>query len=140
MESYFVNFCSCNFLGDRNFSKIEGTEQRRKVLQIVRHPKFNVSTANNDYALVELESPVEINDFVRPICLPRRPKGRYVNRNCKILGWGINFVDKVNVFATRPEVIYKYNSQTQLKFIKGLKPQWRHLGKDGYGQGPFFNL
>uniref|UniRef100_A0A7M5XJU6 Peptidase S1 domain-containing protein n=2 Tax=Clytia hemisphaerica TaxID=252671 RepID=A0A7M5XJU6_9CNID len=79
-------------LGDKNYRIEEGTEQRRTIARIVYHPKFNINTADFDYAMLELDSPVEINDYVRPICLPPSlmPESRFAGKQCKIIGWGIS--------------------------------------------------
>lgn len=59
-------------LGDHKISKAEGTEQERKVVQIIIHEKFvGVITNNdNDIALLRLNSSVNYTDYIVPLCLP----------------------------------------------------------------------
>ncbi|KAM8954058.1 coagulation factor IX [Pelodytes ibericus] len=57
--------------GEHNTEIFEGTEQYMKVARIIRHPTYNATKNkyNNDIALLELEKPLELNDYVRPICI-----------------------------------------------------------------------
>ncbi|XP_066935697.1 prostasin-like [Clytia hemisphaerica] len=57
-------------LGDLTITQDEEGEQIRNVKQIIRHPQYNDNTLDNDYLLIELDSPVTITDHVRPACLP----------------------------------------------------------------------
>lgn len=61
-----------NLTGDHKISKAEGTEQERKVVQIIIHEKFvGVITNNdNDIALLRLNSSVNYTDYIVPLCLP----------------------------------------------------------------------
>lgn len=45
--------------------------QDRKVKRIKSHRGFNNPAFHNDIAMIELDSPVNLNDYVAPICLPR---------------------------------------------------------------------
>merc|ERR1719384_498019 len=56
--------------GEYYTSRDTGTEQRRMVDQIIRHPDYNDSTVHADYALFHLESPVTVNSCVGTACLP----------------------------------------------------------------------
>ncbi|XP_044142354.1 coagulation factor VII [Bufo gargarizans] len=59
-------------LGDHKISVDEGTEQERKVVQIIMHEKYvGIKTNNdNDIALLRLNSTVNYTDYVVPLCLP----------------------------------------------------------------------
>lgn len=41
----------------------------QNVSRIIPHPKFNDKTWNNDIALVQLSSPVNFTDYIKPVCL-----------------------------------------------------------------------
>uniref|UniRef100_A0A0K2U1E8 Collagenaselike [Ceratitis capitata] n=1 Tax=Lepeophtheirus salmonis TaxID=72036 RepID=A0A0K2U1E8_LEPSM len=51
-----------------------------------------------DFALIKLESPLKLNEYVRPICLPTRADANkpLIGALTTITGWGINSFDKTN--------------------------------------------
>ncbi|OCT66091.1 hypothetical protein XELAEV_18042345mg [Xenopus laevis] len=57
--------------GEHNTDISEGTEQYRKVAKAILYPTYNatMSRYNDDIALLELETPLELNDYVRPVCI-----------------------------------------------------------------------
>ncbi|KAM3934859.1 coagulation factor VII [Leptodactylus fuscus] len=67
----FVNRLTV-ILGDHKISEAEGTEEERKVVQIIIHEKFvGIKTNNdNDIALLRLNSTVNYTDYIVPLCLP----------------------------------------------------------------------
>ncbi|XP_077346478.1 coagulation factor IX [Lithobates pipiens] len=79
--------------GEHNTAVNEGTEQYMEVTRIINHPTYNVSKNkyNNDIALVELEKPMVLNDYARPICIGHKD---FTDRLLKIIphswvtGWG----------------------------------------------------
>ncbi|XP_046550577.1 chymotrypsinogen B-like [Haliotis rubra] len=96
-------------LGDYDHQTLSGGEQLRRVRQVYFHPEFNfdvstnflnvlnISLANtervwqeNAFALIELENDVDINDCVRPACLPSTSTQRCTSSQCKATGWGAN--------------------------------------------------
>ncbi|KAI2804691.1 hypothetical protein BLOT_003679 [Blomia tropicalis] len=74
--------------GEHNFAVDEGTEQEVQVSSIEIHPDYDNYTVDNDIALLRLESPLEIDDYVSPICLPSIDDEMSINRTATILGWG----------------------------------------------------
>ncbi|KAH9494420.1 Transmembrane protease serine 2 [Bulinus truncatus] len=60
--------------------------QIRKPKAIIKYPAYNLLTVDNDLALIQLEKPLAMNDFVRPICLPESPPE--VGTRCYAVGWG----------------------------------------------------
>ena len=62
------------------------TIQVRHPVNFFVHPQFNVSIINYDIALIQLDKPLAMNDFVRPVCLPKALPGRGVR--CMTTGWG----------------------------------------------------
>ncbi|XP_072268563.1 coagulation factor VII [Pyxicephalus adspersus] len=67
----FVNKLSV-VLGDHKISEYEGTEQERKVVEIIIHENYRKVTANYDHdiALLRLNASVNYTDYVVPMCLP----------------------------------------------------------------------
>ena len=60
-----------NFLvvvGEYDLSKPTGEYVRAS--EWITHPNFDSSTLDNDFAIIQLETPVKFSDSVRPICLP----------------------------------------------------------------------
>ncbi|MBN3303546.1 coagulation factor VII [Amia ocellicauda] len=59
-------------LGEHIRNVEEGTEQLKVVEKIIVHEDYNATNADNDIALLQLNSSATYNQFVRPICLPTR--------------------------------------------------------------------
>ncbi|KAM9326522.1 coagulation factor IX [Gastrophryne carolinensis] len=78
--------------GEHNTKENEGTEQYRKAVKIINHPTYNLTNIyNNDIALVQLETPLELNDYARPICIGHREfTDKLVKTipNSWVTGWG----------------------------------------------------
>jgi secreted trypsin-like serine protease len=66
-------------------------ESRRSVTKNVRrvivHRQYDPATFANDLALLELESPVEFDEHVVPICMPH-DKEDFTGRMATVTGWG----------------------------------------------------
>ncbi|XP_063809197.1 coagulation factor VII [Pseudophryne corroboree] len=81
-------------LGDHKISEAEGTEQARKVVQIIMHEKFVGFKTNNDndIALLRLNTTVNYTDYIVPICLPEREFAVRVlldrGSSSTVSGWG----------------------------------------------------
>ncbi|KAJ8275654.1 hypothetical protein COCON_G00074060 [Conger conger] len=61
---------------------------KRKLKQIIPHPKYNKETFDNDIALMELESAVPLNNNIWPICLPTASYKFPIGSSVWITGWG----------------------------------------------------
>ncbi|XP_075764378.1 uncharacterized protein LOC102447103 [Pelodiscus sinensis] len=73
-------------LGDYDLRVREGTEQIRRIRSYHKHPRFKAQGLDNDFMLLELNKPVQLNDFVKTIRLATRcptPGTR-----CRVSGWG----------------------------------------------------
>ncbi|CAG9831457.1 unnamed protein product [Diabrotica balteata] len=57
------------YFGKYNLRTFGPETQDRDVSQITIHPNFNSSMFFNDIAIIKLSRPVEITDYVRPVCL-----------------------------------------------------------------------
>ncbi|MCL4147189.1 UNVERIFIED_CONTAM: hypothetical protein GTU68_010597, partial [Idotea baltica] len=51
------------------------------------HPEFNRRTFQNDIGVIELEKPIELSTFLRPICLPTQD-GQHEGEFGTVVGWG----------------------------------------------------
>ncbi|KAH0630819.1 hypothetical protein JD844_004076 [Phrynosoma platyrhinos] len=77
--------------GEHNVNAIDHTEQYRQVARAIPHPTYNESNKyHNDIALLELESPLEFNHYVTPICIGDK---EFTNNLLKhglgtVSGWG----------------------------------------------------
>ncbi|XP_063793490.1 coagulation factor IX [Pseudophryne corroboree] len=79
--------------GEHNTKIQEGTEQYLKVAKVIIHPSYNFSKSSydNDIALVELEKPMILNDYARPICIGSRDftdKLLKIKSHSWVTGWG----------------------------------------------------
>jgi len=66
----------------------DGTEARRKVVQVIRHPNYESATKGFDFALLRLESPLELNECVGTVCLPDKEADVLPETKCWATGWG----------------------------------------------------
>ena len=77
-------------VGDQNKEVFEGSEEMARVERIITHEDYGHSEAGgmaNDLALLKLETPLNFNERVRPVCLSRDHPG--LNSTCYAIGWGI---------------------------------------------------
>uniref|UniRef100_G3RPB6 trypsin n=1 Tax=Gorilla gorilla gorilla TaxID=9595 RepID=G3RPB6_GORGO len=73
-------------LGEHNIEVLEGNEQFINAAKIIRHPKYNSRTLDNDILLIKLSSPAVINSRVSAISLPTAPPA--AGTESLISGWG----------------------------------------------------
>ncbi|XP_060792161.1 ST14 transmembrane serine protease matriptase b isoform X2 [Neoarius graeffei] len=60
----------------------------KQVKRIICHPQYNTLTFDNDIALMELDSPVTLNQYIWPICLPAATYVLSEGQSVWITGWG----------------------------------------------------
>lgn len=53
-----------------------------------RHPEYDNKTLVNDVAVLQLRSPVEFDDFVRPACIASSTPETNHYSECMVAGWG----------------------------------------------------
>lgn len=61
--------------------------QERDVVEIVKHPDFSDKTLAYDFALLLLDSPVQLDRHISTICLADQDQ-IFTQRNCFASGWG----------------------------------------------------
>ncbi|XP_069468876.1 coagulation factor IX [Ambystoma mexicanum] len=61
-------------VGEYNTEVNDGTEQYLQVAKLVMHPNYNATKNkyNNDIALIELATPMELNSYATPICIANK--------------------------------------------------------------------
>ncbi|CAN2389003.1 serine-type endopeptidase activity [Pristimantis euphronides] len=59
-----------------------------KLKQIIAYEGYSSKTHDNDIALLELSEPVNFNQNIRPVCLPRPSENFADNKSCYVTGWG----------------------------------------------------
>ena len=57
--------------------------------QVHIHPQFNPSMLDNDFSLLELESEIEVTDYVGSVCLPKDADEEFGAGTLAVAtGWG----------------------------------------------------
>uniref|UniRef100_A0A8C8SHP1 Coagulation factor IX n=1 Tax=Pelusios castaneus TaxID=367368 RepID=A0A8C8SHP1_9SAUR len=78
--------------GEHNTDIKDGTEQYRKVVNIIPYPTYNASQNkhHNDIALLELDAPLEFSSYVTPICIASKEFTNSLLRHGTgtVSGWG----------------------------------------------------
>lgn len=124
-------------VGEHILDKDEGTEQARKVSKVLVHPWYNHSSADSDIALLRLVSPVKLDRYAVPICLPPA-NGTFVRtlasvRMSTVSGWGrLTQSGPVSVVLQRLEV--PKVSLDECRAQSGLKVS-RNMLCAGYREG-----
>lgn len=54
----------------------ENEIELRGVVKMIRHPKFEAKTFNNDIAVLKFDDPVSFSRSIGPVCLPQSGKRR----------------------------------------------------------------
>jgi len=79
-------------LGNHLQSSTDTGERRVNVRRVVDHPNYNSRTLDNDFSLLELSTPQNLESVdpqIRPICLPSASNpSQYENVMAVVSGWG----------------------------------------------------
>uniref|UniRef100_A0A8D0E0L7 Peptidase S1 domain-containing protein n=1 Tax=Salvator merianae TaxID=96440 RepID=A0A8D0E0L7_SALMN len=76
-------------LGANSLTKRERSQQRFRVTEQIRYPRFNMKSGNNDLMLLKLDRPAVINKDVKLIKLPKTYADIKPGTSCLVAGWGI---------------------------------------------------
>ncbi|XP_026801320.3 serine protease 27 isoform X2 [Pangasianodon hypophthalmus] len=76
------------YLGKQTLIGSNPYEVSRGVSKIIRHPKYNGFTNDNDITLLRLNSAVTFTDYIRPVCLAGQESNFPYGTSCWITGWG----------------------------------------------------
>ncbi|KAI0221621.1 Transmembrane protease serine 13 [Lamellibrachia satsuma] len=64
------------------------SRQRRTVRELKRHPGYHWMDTVHDVALLRLDTPVELNRYVGPVCLSTSELNLAGDSSCYVAGWG----------------------------------------------------
>jgi len=67
----------------------DGITIKASVKQVHVHPGYDDDTEDLDFSLIELSTPLEFGDILRPICLPEDDLNTYEGDTGTIVGWGL---------------------------------------------------
>ncbi|KAG9265652.1 hypothetical protein AMEX_G20118 [Astyanax mexicanus] len=76
------------YLGLLSQSESSADTVQKSIKQIISHPEYDPRTYDNDIALMELNSPVTLNQNIWPICLPAASHEFPAGLDVWITGWG----------------------------------------------------
>ena len=84
-------------LGSNSLSDISDNAQRIPCSGVYVHPDYGIlqnSSFDSDIALMKMERPYEINDYVRTVCVPQKAQeedGFGTSKPVTITGWGTTY-------------------------------------------------
>ncbi|XP_067414589.1 mast cell protease 1A-like [Emydura macquarii macquarii] len=102
--------CNCNLgnitvlLGAHNIAIEEPGRQEIRVRRRIPHPDYNDETFENDIMLLELECLAQLNEWVRPIALPKVTRRVEPGTRCSVAGWGLTGSDPAKTSNVLMEV------------------------------------
>eukprot|EP00062_Callorhinchus_milii_P003914 gi/632941808/ref/XP_007886065.1/ PREDICTED: ovochymase-2 [Callorhinchus milii] len=88
----FINLWTVN-AGDHDIDTVNPEQQESFIKQILIHPRYNSTTQDYDVALIQLQKPLQYNDYVRPACLPEATQDLELPSLCVVTGWGQLYKD-----------------------------------------------
>ncbi|KAJ8874105.1 hypothetical protein PR048_024946 [Dryococelus australis] len=97
-------------VGEYDFSSVQEPLPfvERSVSRKVVHPKYNFFTYEYDLALVRLESPLQFQQHIAPVCLPASDD-LLIGENATVTGWG-----RLSEGGTLPSVLQEVRRPLQL--------------------------
>ncbi|KAK7801910.1 hypothetical protein U0070_005897 [Myodes glareolus] len=83
---------ACGFRIQVGQLRLYENDQLRKVVRIIRHPKFSEKLSamgGADIALLKLDTPVVLSEHVHPVSLPAASQKVSPKKTCWVTGWGV---------------------------------------------------
>jgi len=104
----------------------DSAAMRFKVKRVVDHPNYNSPTPlNNDFSLLELASPVDLEKVspeIRPICLPSTSNSsQYENVDAVITGWGYTTESGSNPDALQEATVHTMSNDKCQRYYSNTK-------------------
>ncbi|XP_073331571.1 serine protease 27-like [Pagrus major] len=91
-------------LGRRSQSGPNPKEESRGIVQAILHPLYDFLTNNHDIALLRLSAPVNVSDYIFPVCLAAANSTFHNGTSSWVAGWGLtgngttsNILQEVNL-------------------------------------------
>uniref|UniRef100_A0A8C3SZY8 Peptidase S1 domain-containing protein n=1 Tax=Chelydra serpentina TaxID=8475 RepID=A0A8C3SZY8_CHESE len=114
------------YLGVHNLRVKELTEQIRRIRNVFVHPGYNRRPLDNDFMLLELDAPAQLNNYVNTINLATRCPSP--GTRCVVSGWGtirspqtiMQCADLYSVSQARCQDIYR-GRITENMFCAGVE-------------------
>ncbi|KAK5618783.1 hypothetical protein CRENBAI_011675 [Crenichthys baileyi] len=75
-------------LGRQTLQSSNPNEVSHRVSQVIKHPNYDSDTKDNDVTLLQLSSPVEFTDYIRPVCLAADGSVFQDGQDSWVTGWG----------------------------------------------------
>ncbi|KAM7387642.1 hypothetical protein PAMA_009992 [Pampus argenteus] len=76
------------YLGRQNQQSLNPNEVFQPVSRLIKHPNYDSNTNDNDIALLQLSSPVDFTNYIRPVCLAASGSVFSAGTTCWVTGWG----------------------------------------------------
>ncbi|KAL3875570.1 hypothetical protein ACJMK2_033511 [Sinanodonta woodiana] len=76
------------YLGEHNIHTADPNERYYHFSRVIVHPGFNISSLANDVALIITRETIQLNNNVRPVCLPDPSHQYTIGQVCYLPGWG----------------------------------------------------
>lgn len=92
----FSPFSQIAILGDNHIWEYEGTEQYMSVDAIYWHESYDYTTLDFDIMLMKLAHPVTLNQYVKPVPLPKACPTP--GDMCTVSGWGNIYSDEGEIY------------------------------------------
>lgn len=88
-------------VNEYNLTDFSGNEINRSIKKVIFHPKWNISTADNDIALIKMNASLQLNEDEKwkTICLPTSNVTFNFSR-CLAIGWGL-----LSFGGERPQIL-----------------------------------
>ncbi|KZS06179.1 Clotting factor B [Daphnia magna] len=75
-------------LGGHDLENVKQEElELRAVIRMVKHPKFEAKTFNNDIAILQFDEPIPFSRFIGPVAVPI-----YTNADCQKTKYGVQAI------------------------------------------------
>ncbi|KAL4240264.1 Tryptase beta-2 [Mactra antiquata] len=76
------------YAGEYNISMDDPHEKFYHINRVILHPGYNITSLENDIALIITREPIQYNDHTRAACLPDATHTYTVGETCYLPGWG----------------------------------------------------
>ncbi|VDI50713.1 Hypothetical predicted protein [Mytilus galloprovincialis] len=75
-------------VGVHSRASMEPNQKEYGIQEIIPNPGFNFQFLDDDIAILKTAWPIELNDYVQPICMTTENSELKVGQECVVMGWG----------------------------------------------------